>query len=292
MLMNKILGGANLVLILVLGYGLFSVNGKLTDRIASIESLSDQRQLENEKNYEARSEDEAKMTDLLADLEMIKERAGVTSAELNRARQIAQSVKRQQEQAAKDMASQLAAKANSEDVNSLRQESITKIAELQQDSEARIGNVSEGLTGVRRDLVATRDDFGRQLIDVRNALSDRIARNSTELAELRKKGDKDYFEFDIRRNSRQPFQRVGDIQLSLLKTDIKKHKYNVAIQVDDNRLEKKDRTTNEPVQFLVGRDQLRYELVVNSVGKDRIQGYLSAPKDKVLSGESPRFRTP
>jgi len=30
------------------------------------------------------------------------------------------------------------------------------------------------------------------------------------------------------------------------------------MQVDDSRLEKKDGTANEPVQFLVGRDQLRY----------------------------------
>ena len=55
-------------------------------------------------------------------------------------------------------------------------------------------------------------------------------------------------------------------------------------------LEKKDRTVNEPIQFLVGRDQLRYEVVVNSVEKDHIRGYVSAPKDKVLSAEVPRFR--
>jgi hypothetical protein len=50
--------------------------------------------------------------------------------------------------------------------------------------------------------------------------------------------------------------------------------------VDDNQLEKKNRTVNEPVQFLVGRTKLRYELVVNDVQKDKIVGYLSTPKDK------------
>ena len=59
------------------------------------------------------------------------------------------------------------------------------------------------------------------------------------------------------------------------------------IQADDNRLEKKDRATNEPVTFLVGRDKLRYEFVVNSVDKDRIRGYVSTPKDKVLAAEGP-----
>ena len=124
---------------------------------------------------------------------------------------------------------------------------------------------------------------------MKNSLSERIAKNSSELAELRKKGERDYFEFDISKNSKQAFQRVADLQLALLKTDTKKHKYNVAIQVDDNRLEKKDRTTNEPVQFLVGRDQLRYEVVVNAVDKDRIRGYVSTPKDKNDRRASDRF---
>jgi hypothetical protein len=44
------------------------------------------------------------------------------------------------------------------------------------------------------------------------------------------------------------------------------------------------------VQFLVGRDKLRYEVVVNFVDKDRVRGYVSAPKDKVLSAERPAFR--
>jgi hypothetical protein len=80
--------------------------------------------------------------------------------------------------------------------------------------------------------------------------------------------------------------------LQLRRTDPKKAKYDVLIQVDDSRLEKRDRTANEPVQFLVGRDKLRYEVVVNFVDKDRIKGYLSTPKDKVLSAERPNFRQP
>jgi hypothetical protein len=85
-------------------------------------------------------------------------------------------------------------------------------------------------------------------------------------------------------------QRVGDIRLELRDTDTKKQKYNVIIQVDDNKLEKKDKLANEPIAFLVGRDKLRYEIVVNNVGKDTISGYLSTPKDKALSAERPLAR--
>jgi hypothetical protein len=45
---------------------------------------------------------------------------------------------------------------------------------------------------------------------------------------------------------------------------------------DDKRTEKKDRNVNEPLQFYVSKSL--YELVVNSVGKNTISGYLSSPK--------------
>ena len=287
----KILAVANLVLVLALGFGLLSMKDTLARRIAKVESMNEQTQSENEKILEIRSsETDKKMNDLVADLDLIKRKVGMTSLELNHARNIAQTLKRQQEQSSKELASQLAAKANSSEVDVARQEAATRISEVQQDSESKLGDVSGEVTGIKRDLLATRDDFGRQLIDVKNSLGERIAKNSSELAELRKKGERDYFEFDISKNSKQAFQRVADLQLALLKTDTKKHKYNVAIQVDDNRLEKKDRAANEPLQFLVGRDQLRYEVVVNFVDKDRIRGYLSTPKDKVLAAEAPRFR--
>jgi hypothetical protein len=278
--MLRVLTAVNLVLLLGLGYGLFSTKGTLGDRIAAVESATQQ----------ADSEASKRMTDLSSDIELINKRVGVTATELTHARDIAQNLKRQQEQTSKEWARQLAEKANSTDVDVLRQEATTKIAEVQQDSNTKIGSVSGEVTGIKQDLLSTREDFGRQLVDVKNVLSEGIAKNSGELAALRKKGERDYFEFDIRKNSKQPFQRVGDIQLSLLKADPKNHKYSVAIKVDDNRLEKKDRTTNEPVQFLVGRDELRYEVVVNTVEKDRIRGYVSTPKDKVLSAEAPRFR--
>ena len=278
--MIKALAAINLILVLALGYGHFSAKGSLSDRIAEIEATQQQAQSQNEK----------KMTNLSSDVELINERVGVTATELNRARESAQALKRQQEKAAQELANQLATKANSTDVDGLRQEATTKMAEIQQDSNTKIGTVSGEVTGIKAELVTTKEEWGRQLVDVKTVLSEGIAKNSTELASLRKKGERDYFEFDIRKNSKQPFQRVGDIQIAVLKTDAKKAKYSVAVQVDDNRLEKKDRTTNEPVQFLVGRDELRYEMVVNAIEKDRIRGYVSMPKDKVLSAEGPRLK--
>ena len=74
------------------------------------------------------------------------------------------------------------------------------------------------------------------------------------------------------------------------KADVKKQRYDLAILVNDKPIEEKGRFVNTPVQFIGARDHTQYELVVNSVDKDRIRGYLSTPKDKVLAAERPQFR--
>jgi hypothetical protein len=232
-----------------------------------------------------------------ADLNVVTKRLGVTAQELEASRQYAEKLRLEQEaareQLASTLASELATKASSNDVALARQEATTKLAEVQQTAEARIGTVSGEVKVVSANLDATRADLAasrRELVDVRNTLSQDIARNASELNVLRAKGDRDFFEFDIRKGKKDVMTRVADIQMELRKTDVKKQKYDIIVQVDDSKLEKKERTTNEPVQFLVGRDKLRYEVVVNLVEKDRIRGYISAPKDKVLAAERPIFR--
>ncbi len=95
--------------------------------------------------------------------------------------------------------------------------------------------------------------------------------------------ERDYGEFEIPKKNQMT--KVEDIRLILKGTDPKKGRYSLQIIVDDNRLEKKDRAINEPLQFLVGRNRVRYEVVVNWVQKEKVGGYLSIPKDKTLSAE-------
>ena len=166
----------------------------------------------------------------------------------------------------------------------LREEAATKLTELQQDATSKFGAVSGEVQIVRTDLNATRED----LANSKREILTQVARNATELAELRRKGERDYIEFEL--NKRNQFERIADIGVQLKKTDAKKQRYTVVIQADDERFEKKDRGANEPVTFMVGRDRLRYEFVVNYVDKDRIRGYLSTPKDKTLSAEGPAVR--
>ena len=276
-----------LVLIAGIGYSSYSSRTILEQWIANLEKdLNDQMKAVK-----------TNATDIASDVDVVTKRLGVTTQELENSRKFAEKLKADQEKAQAQLAStanELATKANATEVAEVRQEATTKLAEVQQSSDTKIGNVSGEVTKVAANLDATRADLAasrREISDVRTTLSQQIARNSGELSDLRKKGERDFFEFDITKPKKSTdMARVGDILLQLRRTDTKKAKYDVLIQVDDSKLEKKDRTANEPVQFLVGRDKLRYELVVNFVDKDRIRGYLSTPKDKVLAAERPQFR--
>jgi hypothetical protein len=280
-------------------------NKELKERVKLLETQMD-REIALAKDAQKEA------SEMAADIDVVTKKVGVTTAELDRSRkifaeQLRESQERakeeqarlaeQQEKSATELSQKIETKASrtevAADVNAARQEAALRVADVKNSTETKIGAVSGEVNKVATGLDATRKDLDaskRDLVDVKNNLSQQIAKNSTELADLRKKGERDYFEFTIKKDKKVPMQRVADIQLGLDNADVKNRRYDLTIQVDDSKLKKMDRLVNEPIQFLVGRDKLRYELVVNAVDKDQIKGYLSVPKDKVLSAERPAFR--
>jgi hypothetical protein len=108
-------------------------------------------------------------------------------------------------------------------------------------------------------------------------MSGLIATNGKEIQQLRAMGDRNIYEFTITKKA--GLQRVGDVQIQLTKTDPKHSRYTVAVMADDKLIEKKDKTTNEPVQFYAAAgSRTPYEVVVNEVDKDTIKGYMATPK--------------
>jgi hypothetical protein len=168
-----------------------------------------------------------------------------------------------------------------------------QVQAVKSETENKFGQVSTEVGGVKTQVVAVKTDLEnarrdlegtqRQLVDVRDSLTAAVAKNSSELSQLRLKGERDYFEFTLPKKGEAT--KVEDIRLILTKTDPKKGKFNLKVVVDDSQLEKKDKSINEPVTFLVGQNRVRYEVVVNWVQKDKAGGYLSIPKDKALSSE-------
>jgi chromosome segregation ATPase len=284
----KIALGICIAAIALVGYGGYSTRVALEEKIASLEKSSQKA----DGDITRLQKD---TTAIASDVDVVGRKLGVTTQDLTAARKYAEKLRQDQEAAREQLSNELATKASSSDVANVATEASKKLAEVQQDANSKIGNVSGEVKTVAASLDATNKDLAaskREITDVRTTLSQQIAHNAGELADLRKKGERDFFEFDIKKDKKTPLARVADIQVELKDTDPKRQKYNMVIHVDDAKLEKKDRTANEPVQFLVGRDKLRYEVIVNFIDKDRIRGYLSTPKDKTLAAERPAFRPP
>lgn len=180
----------------------------------------------------------------------------------------------------------------------LTQALTEKTAEVQAQVQAAKSDADTKITDVNTEVDGVKTDVGKvkaDLADTKSQLSSAqakltsmgegfeaaIAKNSAELEQLRLKGERNYIEFDFPK--KKQIVKVEDIRLVLTKTDHKKGKYNMKILVDDTEIEKKDLLVNEPVQFLVGRNQVRYEVVINWVEKNKAGGYLAVPKDKTLS---------
>ena len=148
----------------------------------------------------------------------------------------------------------------------------------------KIADVSTDVGTVKTNLASTNADLQKTIADLKSAKGDLgvqsglIATNGTELAALRKLGERNYFEFKLGKPKKKEYTKVGDIQVQLKDTDPKKNKYTLEVMADDKVTEKKDRSINEPVQFYTGRATQPYELVVNQVQKNVIVGYLSTPK--------------
>lgn len=185
----------------------------------------------------------------------------------------------QLEQAEAQQAAQTAKVAES--VNQVSQQ-VTAVNEATSTNKDKIGAVSTEVAAVRSQAEQTKAELQKTIADLTSTRGDLgiqsglIATNAKELAALRELGERVYTEFTIAKA--KTAQKVGDLQIKLTKTDPKKNKYTVEVIADDKRIEKKDKNTNEPVQFLVGKTTQPYELVVNDIKKDVIKGYVSAPK--------------
>src|SRR5258705_5690240 len=168
----------------------------------------------------------------------------------------------------------------------------TQLSEVQKNSEEKIGAVATDLGGARKDIESTRNDLEATKGKLDRAQGDMgvmsglIARNHDDLEDLKRRGDRNYYEFTIPK-TKTP-QRVGPVQVSLNKVDQKKSRYTLTVLVDDRSIEKRDKTACEPVQFYVkgGRGDAPYEMVVCDVGKNQITGYLSTPKDAGTGGSA------
>ncbi len=138
-----------------------------------------------------------------------------------------------------------------------------------------VGSAKTDIVKTQTDLAATNAKLEKTIGDL-GVQSGLVAHNASELDALKRKGERNYYDFTLEKNARTP---VSTISLQLKKVDPKKGRFTVDVMADDRTIEKKDRTVAEPLQFYTGRDHMLYEVVVFTAGKNSISGYLSTPKN-------------
>src|SRR6266850_2347549 len=252
-----ILFGVVIAALAVLGYAGYSTQTRLSQDLAK---QQDQNKILTAQLDQANS----RLADLKGHLEVTEQKVGMTQAEISKAQSRAESIRKEQQTADQKLTAQL--------------------TQAQKENEEKLGAVATEVGGAKKDIEATKNDLEATKTKMASAMGDMnvmsglIARNRDDLEELKRRGDRNYYEFSIQK-SKIP-QRVGPVQVTLNKTDPRKSKYTVTIIADDKTIEKRDKTSGEPVQFYVAHSRgTPYEFVVFDVGRDRITGYLSTPKE-------------
>ena len=114
-------------------------------------------------------------------MEVTSQKIGMTQAEIADARSRAEAIRKQQ------IASD--------------QKLTQQITDTQKESEAKIGAVATDVTGAKKDIEATRTDLEATKSKLDRATGDMgvmsglIARNHDDLEELKRRGDRNYYEF-------------------------------------------------------------------------------------------------
>ena len=205
-----------------------------------------------------------RLAELKSIVEVTQQKVGMTASEVAGTKARAEAIRKEQVAADQKLTGQITA--------------------VQNESNEKIGAVATEVGGAKKDIADTRSDLEATKAKLETTKGDMgvmsglIARNHDDVEDLRRRGDRNYYEFNIKKAKNA--QRVGPIQVNLNKADPKKSKYTITVVADDRQIEKKDKTSGEPVQFYVGSSRgMPYEIVVFNVSKDQITGYLSTPKD-------------
>ena len=223
---------------------------------------------------------DARNADLVQKLETTNAQLKATSETLGQS--VGMTQKQIETRAAAIMASQRASAAKIEKEQESTEKQLGAVASDVSNVKTDVGGVKNDVGGVKTDVASTKQDLEdtktqlSRVVGDAGVMSGLIAHNATELETLKHKGDRNYYEFTLRKGQ-QPML-LSTIKLQLKKADEKHSKFTLNVSADDKNIEKKDKSLDEPVQFYTGKSPVLYEVVVNSIAKNQVSGYLSTPK--------------
>ncbi len=164
-----------------------------------------------------------------------------------------------------------------------QQAATSQLARQEAETRKQVGTVSSAVSGVQTDVGGVKTELTNTEQQLQHAVGDLgvqsglIATNQQQLDYLKHMGDRTYYQFKLLKG--QPPQAIATVKLQLHKADAKHSRYTLEVFSDDKKIEKKDRSLDEPVQFYSGKQPLLYEVVIDSIGKNEVEGYLSTPKN-------------
>jgi len=126
----------------------------------------------------------------------------------------------------------------------------------------------------QKNLASTQQD----LSSAKTELSGSIARTHDDLVALQRKGERNYYEFDLYKSKQ--YHATGPVSVKLRKANTKHQYADLELMVDDASLQQKHVNLYQPIMFYPQDSAQPLELVINNIGKDHIHGYVSAPKYK------------
>jgi outer membrane murein-binding lipoprotein Lpp len=138
-------------------------------------------------------------------------------------------------------------------------------------AEARWRKMQAQLDEQGKEIAETRGD----LDSTRTALTGSIAKTHDELVVLEKRGQRNYFEFDLTKSKQ--YSKEGPVGISLRKANLKHQYADLQLMVDDRDLTQKHVNLYQPVMFYQEDSEQPIQVIINSITKDHIHGYVSAP---------------
>jgi hypothetical protein len=142
--------------------------------------------------------------------------------------------------------------------------------------ESQLAEQKQALAKTRNDLTKTQADLQGRIASTRDELNASIARTHEQVVNLQKRGERNYYEFQLDKS--KDFQHVGPVSIALRKVNSKHDHFDLELQVKDVKLAKKHVNLYEPVWINLSDRPQPIELVVNQMRKNHVGGYLSEPK--------------
>jgi chromosome segregation ATPase len=248
-----------LAILSLVGVGLaWNAGGHARDAEQSLAAQTKTSQQSQDGITQRMSQAERTNAELQAEVNLVGDKLKLTEDQLSTARSQVKQSRADYTKKLNDVQSTLATKASADDVKAL----------------------GTDVNGVKTDLDSTKGNIEQ----LRGEHGELIARNHEELEQLKRMGERDYYEFNLTAKGQK--EHVGQTMIEFRSASAKKHQYSIAMYVDDTRLEKKNRSVNEPIYFYAGGSRQPMELVVNTVTDKKISGYLSAPKAIAASAKA------